>query len=252
MSTEIKITPEQAAAKLHDFFAANAGGSPLPRLLERGELLQQARSIGDADVYRLTLDGCTYLIKTYINRPKFIRWLIGRRCLRNEFHKLSLVQALGVVRAPKPYALLEKDTLAIEFLHDTIPLKTPESMVPDRYPDHDFFHELAAMVRSLHAAGISHGDLRRANILVGKDGRPYLIDFATTVQCSPAAAPWCRAMARLFINSDNFSLAKITESFYPGLLDDDALHCFYNPPWYLRLGRFLRRNIYRRYIRTSK
>ena len=59
--------------------------------------------------------------------------VIGRRCLRNEFDKLRLVQSPETVRAPKPYALLGKDTIAIEFLRDTKPLKTPESMPADRF-----------------------------------------------------------------------------------------------------------------------
>ncbi len=249
MSTENKTTPEQATRKLQDFLAA--AGS-LTALLERAQLIQQARSMGDADVFRLTLDDCCYLIKTYISRPRLIRWLLGRQCLRNEFNKLQLLQSLETVRAPKPYALLDQDTLAVEFLRDTKPLNTPETMPADRFPTRDFFHELAAMLKTMHDAGISHGDLRRANILIDGTGRPYLIDFATTVQCSEKSPPWCRAASRLFINSDNFSFAKITESFYPGLLGEHVLQCYYNPPWYIRLGRFLRRNIYRRYLRTSK
>ena len=225
MSTENKTTPEQATRKLQDFLAA--AGS-LTALLERAQLIQKARSVGDADVFRLTLDDCCYLLKTYISRPRLIRWLLGRQCLRNEFDKLLLLQSLETVRAPKPYALLDQDTLAVEFLRDTKPLNTPETMPADRFPTRDFFHELAAMLKTMHDAGISHGDLRRANILIDGTGRPYLIDFATTFQCSEKSPPWCRAASRLFINSDNFSFAKITESFYPGLLGEHVLQCYYN------------------------
>ncbi|MGI6356896.1 MAG: RIO1 family regulatory kinase/ATPase [Lentisphaeria bacterium] len=249
MSTENKITPEQATQKLQDFLVAVGS---LSAMLEHAQLIQQAKSIADADIFRLTLDDCCYLIKTYIDRPWFIRWLIGRRCLRNEFDKLRLVQSLETVRAPKPYALLGKDTIAIEFLRDAKPLKTPESMPADRFPTSDFFLELADMLKTMHDAGISHGDMRRANILVDSEVRPYLIDFATAVQSSKKSPPWRRLASRLFTNSDNFSFAKITESFYPGLLSEQVLECYNNPPWYLRLGRYLRHNIYRRYLRTSK
>jgi hypothetical protein len=42
----------------------------------------------------------------------------------------------------------------------------------------DFFAQLAELVRSVHARGVRHNDLHKeANVLVGADGRPALLDF---------------------------------------------------------------------------
>jgi hypothetical protein len=42
----------------------------------------------------------------------------------------------------------------------------------------NFFDELDALVEAVHARGICHNDLHKEqNILVGDDGRPYLLDF---------------------------------------------------------------------------
>jgi hypothetical protein len=42
----------------------------------------------------------------------------------------------------------------------------------------DFFAALRALVELLHARGVCHNDLHKENnILVGEDGRPWLIDF---------------------------------------------------------------------------
>ncbi len=50
-----------------------------------------------------------------------------------------------------------------------------------------FFDELFALVRALHARHIAYVDLnKRQNILVGDDGRPYLIDFQISLLLLPA------------------------------------------------------------------
>jgi hypothetical protein len=42
----------------------------------------------------------------------------------------------------------------------------------------DFFERLLAVLRRIHAWGLVHFDLhKRGNILVGDDGRPWIIDF---------------------------------------------------------------------------
>jgi len=46
-----------------------------------------------------------------------------------------------------------------------------------RVPD-GFFNELRALIHEIHRRGIAYVDMnKRANILVGDDGRPYLVDF---------------------------------------------------------------------------
>ena len=42
----------------------------------------------------------------------------------------------------------------------------------------DFFERLEEVVRALHERGVCHNDLHKeANVLVGEDGRPALVDF---------------------------------------------------------------------------
>lgn len=42
----------------------------------------------------------------------------------------------------------------------------------------DFFERLAELVREVHARGVCHNDLHKEqNVIVGVDGRPYLVDF---------------------------------------------------------------------------
>ena len=47
-----------------------------------------------------------------------------------------------------------------------------------RPPGRDYFREALTLVRRMHAAGVVHNDLaKEPNWLVGKDGRPALVDF---------------------------------------------------------------------------
>ena len=71
MSTENKITPEQATQKLQDFLVAVGS---LSAMLEHAQLIQQAKSIADADIFRLTLDDCPLPDQNLHCRPWFIRW----------------------------------------------------------------------------------------------------------------------------------------------------------------------------------
>jgi hypothetical protein len=79
----------------------------------------------------------------------------------------------------------------------------------DRLPD-SFFEALAAHLAEMHRRGIVYMDLhKRENILVGRDGRPYLIDFQVNYRFSPATlflpARW---LGRLLQAGDRYHLQK--------------------------------------------
>ncbi len=219
-------------------------------LLANAVIIKAARSIGDADVYRAERPGSAPLLaKSYHQRPLLIRWLFARRCLRNEYHKLTFLRELGIVRVPQPVALLDKDTLVIEFLGDAVPLNT--TWRTDRQPPKDFFVRLNSIITELHRRGFAHGDFRSTNVMVTHDGEPCLIDFATAVCCNQGCSCIEKALFPFFRRTDLFAMAKIIAKFYPDMLSTRQTERLDSPPWYLRLGRFLRKNVYRRYIKQS-
>lgn len=71
----------------------------------------------------------------------------------------------------------------------------------------DFFPSLEALLQRVHARGIAYVDLhKRENVLVGDDGRPYLIDFQISLwlpQCGPTGV-----VLRLLQRCDAYHLAK--------------------------------------------
>jgi serine/threonine protein kinase len=239
---------------LHD---SDASSEPVkPTKLQRDALLAQAvlikaaRSIGDADVYRADPPGSPpLLIKSYHQRPLMIRWLFARRCLRNEYRKLTLLHELNIVRVPRPIALLAKDSLLMEFLEDASALNDNEQT--DKEPTREFIARLGDALQELHRRGIAHGDFRSTNVLILPNEQPCLIDFATAVTTLPGGSRLERLLFPFFMRIDHIAMAKIIAKFYPDMLSVEQSQSLRQPPWYLRIGRFLRANVYRRYIKQS-
>ncbi len=85
-----------------------------------------------------------------------------------------------------------------------------------------FFDELLELIRGLHARHIACVDLnKRQNILLGDDGRPYLIDFQISLHLPPTgwrrAAPFRWLLGR-FQQADIYHYLKHKRRLRPDLL----------------------------------
>ncbi len=241
-----------ASACLESLSFSVAGSFPVvAKLVQQGEVLRKATSSGNADTYLWQDEqGRRYFVKTFAGHPRWARVLIGQSVLRREFKILQRLQAVGFVAAPKPIALLEKDTLLMEYLPGQR-LESRKYYQAEDLPSRDFFSRLEATLLQLHRLGFSHGDFRRANIIIAENEQPKLVDWSTGISndSSWACCLWQRWIYKMLSNSDLFSLASIIESFYPELLNRELRLHLQKPPWYLRLGRFLRHNVYRNVLK---
>ena len=105
------------------------------------------------------------------------RWI-----LRREHRIYRRLQ--GVDGVPRCYGLISGCYLVLQFIdgqtfrHATIEDRTR------------FFEQLLVIITSIHELGLAHGDLmRKENILVSWDQRPYLIDFGVSVARKPGFHP---------------------------------------------------------------
>jgi predicted Ser/Thr protein kinase len=81
----------------------------------------------------------------------------------------------GVDGVPACYGLLAQRYLLMEYIDGTA---YRDATWQDR---ERWFDELLIVIRAIHARGVSHGDLKsKTNMIVGKDQKPYVIDFGTT------------------------------------------------------------------------
>ncbi|MCP4328141.1 MAG: hypothetical protein GY791_06870 [Alphaproteobacteria bacterium] len=64
------------------------------------------------------------------------------------------------------------------YFHDFVPGKPLDRLAPDETVPDDFFDRLVDTYKEMHLRGIAHVDSnKRSNLILGNDGRPYVIDF---------------------------------------------------------------------------
>lgn len=126
------------------------------------------------------------VVKDFGPRPRWLRHTLGRLLIWRE---LRAYRALGDhPSVPRLLGRIDPFAFAIEY-------RPGERMTRELIGrvDPGFAALLERAVRSMHARGVAHLDLRhRSNVLVGRDGAPILIDFASAICFQPDgfAARW--------------------------------------------------------------
>ncbi len=215
------------------------------------ELLHRGRSFTQPDIFVFNSNGQTYLLKDYAGRAWLIKALFTRRWLRREHEILACLANIPGI--PQVFGLVDADAMVMEKINGPGPLQASRELSPEQYPPPAFFTDLHRLLARLHAERITHGDIRRANILISAEGRPVLIDFATA-KAFPSSwwPPWSRWLWRAALTADIFSLAKIRASFYGELLTQEEKNILADTPAVMRFGRFLRKTVYRRFLKPKR
>lgn len=150
-------------------------------------------------------------------------WL-GRRLALRERRALERLRDLPNI--PEPYGPVrvngrELPNAAARAFVAGHPLAAGEEV------DDDFFPELLDLLTAMHRRGIAYVDLhKRENILVGDDGRPYLIDFQISFDATHPRVRWLPGINGVFemlCRSDLYHLAKHVkrhrpDQYLPGLV----------------------------------
>lgn len=128
------------------------------------------------------------------------------------------------------------------FLHEYVPghpLGRQEAV------SDSFFDELIGMVRELHRRHIAYVDLnKRQNILVGDDGRPYLIDFQISLLLPPTGwrrLPPIRWLLARFQQGDYYHCLKHKRRLRPDLLTAAETRQVERLSAWIRLHRWISR-----------
>jgi len=115
-------------------------------------------------------DGFKLVIKTAMGRGLSLK--VRQRTLVREYRAYQRLR--GVQGVPECFGMVDGRHLALEYI--------PGSGYRDvTLADRDrFFDTLLEVLRSIHARGVSHGDLKsKSNLLVTKQGEPCIVDFGT-------------------------------------------------------------------------
>jgi hypothetical protein len=172
---------------------------------------------------------------------------IGKFLTRREVRLYRLAQGLPGI--PKLIGCVGEHA----FLHEFIPGHPLERR--ERVSD-AFFDQLRDLLAALHARDIAYVDLnKRQNVLVGEDGRPYLIDFQISLHLPPAGwrgLPPTRWFLRRFQHADRYHYLKHKRRLRPDLLSAADLEAVENLSFWIRLHRRLARpltNLRRRILK---
>ncbi|MGH0034372.1 MAG: hypothetical protein ACQGVK_05045 [Myxococcota bacterium] len=181
-------------------------GAPLRRdeLASRTTEILSRGGWGNPDVRLVRLEDGPVVVKDFAPRPAWVRWTIGWWLTRRELRAYRALSGLAAV----PRLLGRVDGLA--FATEYRPGRPLGRGLAGELPS-DFLDALRAAVAEMHGRGVVHLDLRhRSNVLAGDDGRPVLLDFASSL-CIGNRSSWRRRLVRWLGCFDRLALRKWEE-----------------------------------------
>ena len=191
--------------------------------------LRAGRNFTKAKIDLVEMDRQTIVVKDLARSPWPIRHLLGPWQLGRE--ERAYRRLAGTPGIPKLIGRPDRQSIAIEYI---------QGRTLERYRrgqlDGTFFDRLRELVLAVHRKGIAHGDLHHRDVLVGPDGAPYLVDFATSLVADPDADPLRAFLFDQMCRADLHAVGKLRR----WLLPDSPVPVPAAPTLY-RLGAALKR-----------
>ncbi|MGD9107482.1 MAG: hypothetical protein PVH55_03720 [Desulfobacterales bacterium] len=153
------------------------------------------------------------VVKDFSNSKFFYRNIIGRFLIWREHQAYK--QLKGLKGIPTYYGVIDGLALLLEEIPSR-PLKKHNKNI--KLSD-TFFDDLKNIVDSFHKKGLAHCDLKNgANVLVGHDGRPYIVDWSASISKKECRLfPLNRIYLR-FVLDDDFAIIKLKMRYAPETL----------------------------------
>lgn len=163
--------------------------------------MRPPRNATKARVVTAVRSGRSVVIKDFRARPLWVRALFGRPSVRREARAYARLD--GVSGVPRCYGTEGPEALVLERLVAR-PVSADEP-VPERRDA--FFEDAARLLDAIHARGVAIADLHRSNLLVDRDGRPAIVDFAMARLARRDGRPG--PLVRWAMRLDRHALARI-------------------------------------------
>lgn len=161
-------------------------------------------------------DGVKAVIKDFSTNKFLFRNLAGRFLVWRECRALGKVA--GIKGVPKVYRIIKGLAIVLE----EIPGHSLNDVESGSELPEGFFNECGELVSRVHARGVAHCDLKRgANILVGLDGCPYIVDWASAILKSEAEFFPVKWIYERFLRDDELALIKLKLKHCPGTVSGE-------------------------------
>jgi predicted Ser/Thr protein kinase len=120
-------------------------------------------------------DGAAVVVKDFGTCAPWVRVTLGRWLVSREVRTYRLLD--GHPAVPRLVAVVDEHAFAVEYRPGRHLSRRLRGALPAGFLD-----RLEAAVAAMHERGVVHLDLRhRDNVLVGEQGDPVLLDFASAV-----------------------------------------------------------------------
>jgi len=184
---------------------------------ERGDLDRAERKLlregqwANARVELVHIGGWDWTVKDFSLRSWWVRNIIGRFLLARELRALQRLHGLAGFSTGS--FRIDSFALAVRYL----PGRALAQVLSDEFTP-EFFLRLETLVRSMHARGLVHLDIRgERNLLLMPDGTPGIIDFQSSL-----STRWMPAVLRRTLEDGDLSgVYKRWGAWQPGTLDDE-------------------------------
>ncbi|MCE5199711.1 MAG: hypothetical protein ABFD54_15295 [Armatimonadota bacterium] len=164
------------------------------------------------DLRVVELDGRKIVVKDFKRSDFLFRVIVGPILIRREFGALR--DLMGVEGIPQLVGKMDRYAVAIEHIPGTSLEHIEQGTLSN-----DFHTQLRRVLDDMHARGVAHCDLRsRGNVMLGDDGRPYVVDFAACVYRGRGINPFFKWLFGQFVLADNNAILRIKKRLSPDLL----------------------------------
>jgi serine/threonine protein kinase len=161
-------------------------------------------------VFRVMDGGAKAVVKDFSRLGFLYRNTFGRFLVWREAKAYRHLR--GVDGTPRLFRVIDGLALVIE----EIPGKSLENAYRDFTLPASFFKELEDLVNRIHDRGIAHCDLKKeANVLLGEDGRPHIIDWGAAIFEGEFRFQPLNRIFQRFLRDDHMAVIKLKLAHVP-------------------------------------
>lgn len=175
--------------------------SDLPR--RTGGVLREGTSTRPF-LWTLEENGVEAVVKDFSRNGTLFRHTIGRFLVWRE--EKAYRRLRGLKGIPTLFRVVDGMALILE----KIPGESLENLEKRKRLPKSFFDALEEIVEDAHARGVAHCDLKRApNLLLGHDGKPYIVDWSAAVCRSELPLFPFNLIYRRLVRDDLHAITKV-------------------------------------------
>lgn len=163
-----------------------------------------------AVVRLISLGGRTAVLKDFSASPNYFRNSLGRYLTAREAR--AYVRLAGIRGVPRFLGSPRPDALLLEFVPGVNCREADGACLT-----HEFFRALSELLASVRSRGVAHCDVAR-NVVVGDDGAPCLVDFASSFVMPRWLGGVGVRLMRLRAPYDEHGIANLKRRYAPRLI----------------------------------